>query len=124
MLDLNKPLQTRSGCPARLLCRDFKGYPGKQSKLLFAILDPKGFEISNATYADGRCCETHEADYDIINVTTKREGWIAINTTIKPIEIPAIRFCNGCIYRTEKEALDAACCSGNKHVAVRVEWTD
>lgn len=69
MLDVNKPVQTRSGRAARILATDLDRPDGR--KLAVASLDDKGGERLSCCYPDGRVYLNSKNDFDIINAPEK-----------------------------------------------------
>jgi hypothetical protein len=61
-LDLNKPMQTRDGKPARFL-----GTINNESEYIFAIMDEDGSEYVVFRYASGKVEEYGRNSGDIIN---------------------------------------------------------
>ena len=65
MLDLTKPMQTKSGLPARLIADDLIGHSG--GRLVFAIQDGAG-ETLGVRQADGKINRAFGSEqWDIIN---------------------------------------------------------
>ena len=77
MLDLTKPVQTRGGLPARIVCTDIKGnYP------IMALVLRDGAEFPTTHLPDGRWHVTYEhSDKDLINVPEKRVAYANVYKT-------------------------------------------
>ena len=72
--DPTKPVQTRSGRPARILCTDFKDpeYP-----IIAAVMCEDGSEDHQSFTADGRMYSArHMDEQDLINTTERKSFWI------------------------------------------------
>lgn len=111
-----KPVRTRDGRKARIICTDRVGttYP------VVALVTQKGGYEGLMTFTTGGCLHSPESptDYDLVMETVRREGWVNV-----------VRFgqeCNvGCLYRTKEDALRHVDAGGNGYVAtVRIEWEE
>lgn len=75
MLDLTKPVQTRDGKPARVICTDFKT-PYSDSTLVALILYPDGYEELVTFFHDG----THARNQGLSLVNVPEKRYVAITT--------------------------------------------
>lgn len=73
-LDINKPVMTRDGKPARIICTDRKG----SSHILVALVEEDGRESFWSYRADGQKFEDRQGPLDLVNVPTAHTGWIHI----------------------------------------------
>lgn len=65
--DPTKPVQTRDGRKARIVCTDFNSAAGK--KLIVAITTgPEGYEMTGLRFPDGRSYQVSEKSSDLVNV--------------------------------------------------------
>lgn len=70
--------QTRDGRPARVVCTDLHGNNGRTLLALVKAIHDGG-EDHRSFNADGTCCPSHNPlPGDLVNIPTKREGWINI----------------------------------------------
>jgi len=112
--DPKKPVQTRDGRPARIVCRDAKGsYP------IVAMIEIDGEEQPKTYTADGKFDRFGGLPLDLINIPTKRTGWVNV---YPPYEgSMQIAFLSDA-YRTREEAdKDAAEC---RIACVQIEWEE
>jgi hypothetical protein len=73
--DPTKPVQTRDGKPARIICTDYEspgGFP------IIALVKSGIVEYPQAYKADGGCSFNGICETDLINVPTKAVRWINI----------------------------------------------
>lgn len=70
--DPNKPVQTRDGCKARILCtdRNMPGYP------IIALHYAHGFEHVFSHKADGRLNSSREMKEDLVNVPERKTVYV------------------------------------------------
>jgi hypothetical protein len=72
--DSSKPVQTRDGRKARIICTDLKRKTGET--ILAAYDDGEGFELECAFYADGRFSKGGlKHQFDLINVPEMKSFW-------------------------------------------------
>lgn len=77
-LDLTKPVQTRCGWPARILCTDLKA-PGVgvgEPLIVAAVTDEDGDETVWSYHSDGRHRRGHEDPLDLVQAPVRTEGWL------------------------------------------------
>lgn len=73
MLDVSKPIQNRSGFPARILAYDLRGdYP------IAAAVMKGDVEVLVAVTAAGRIWPSIASEHDLVNVPETRRGWVNI----------------------------------------------
>lgn len=87
MIDYTRPVQTRSGLKARILCTDLNNY---SNTLVVACTDKQGIEFVMTRNRDGSQCMGYESPGDIINVPERHKHYDLIikwatdkNTKIK-----------------------------------------
>jgi hypothetical protein len=96
LFDPKKPVQTRNGRPARILCADAKGaFP-----IIALLTMSDGSEAVNIYYAEGNVRSPHESaihPFDLVNVPEKRtitvRRWLIVyndGTTLVCCEPPAL----------------------------------
>lgn len=95
-----KPVCTRDGCKARIICFDstLKNYP------LVVLVDGKAGEYPYTYTAKGKFDEDGKnSDFDLMMLPEKKSGWINIytNTAVKNS-----RHCGSNIYASKEEALN------------------
>jgi len=72
--DPSKPVQTRDGRPARILCTDVKNdqFP------ICAAFWRNGVELADLFARDGKFYSDHECNSDLINIPEKRVGYVNV----------------------------------------------
>ena len=73
--DPGKPVQTRGGDPARVVCTDGKGPEART--ILALVATETGAECVKWMYADGQIYRERRSLSDLVNVPVRREGWVA-----------------------------------------------
>ena len=70
-----KPVCTRDGHKARIICFD-----AKSSKPVIALITRKSddYEEGYSFYEDGRACGDKNNDYDLMMLSEKKEGWVNV----------------------------------------------
>jgi len=68
--DPTKPVQTRSGLPARIVCtnRKYVGSSGVETWPIMALYSVKGNEIAVSCQANGRIRSNEDSPCDLVNV--------------------------------------------------------
>ena len=68
--DLSKPVRTRAGYPARIICTDrvYLGVTGAASWPILALYVVKGNEATLACQANGQVSSKGDSPYDLVNV--------------------------------------------------------
>lgn len=114
-----KPVQTRDGRPARIICTDAKGEQPIAALVLECAQEMLGLHSSNGAWLPGNS-GPHERD--LINVPQKREGWINIYPAprLDPSERRVANTSHA--YDTQEEA--GRCAFGNRIACVKVEWEE
>lgn len=112
-----KPVCTRDGRKARIVCFDAKddNYP------ILALIDNTDYEDAEWYTADGKYCFDGESkDYDLMMVSEHHEGWVNLYGVFNKIQTGAV------IYPTESEAVaHKGTCEGPDYITtVKVEWED
>jgi hypothetical protein len=118
--DPKKPVQTRDGLPARIICTDRKYHSfGSSGEIpLVVLIMEKGQETIVCRPANGRCCDDYDSNGDIINIPQKREGFV----NIYPREIFETIAGTSPVYPS-KEAADHGA-SPHRIACVRIEWEE
>jgi hypothetical protein len=117
--DPTKPVQTRDGRPARILCTDKRGngYP-----ILALITEDSGEEFACSFTVNGHNCSDGldglELPCDLVNVPEKREGWI----NVYPVPESPWRTPSSWLYPTMEEAIEA--CAEGCLATIKVEWQE
>ena len=68
-----KPVYTRNGRKARIICFDAKG-----DKPIIALVEMGTDEIPNNYPIDGKDVSAKEGSYDLMMLTEKKEGWVNV----------------------------------------------
>src|SRR5574337_94440 len=110
--DPTKPVQTRAGHPARIICTDRKGeYP------IVALVDDddkaRCFTKDGMYWASSKPCNN-----DLVNVPQKREGWINIYQDSRRGRY------GGQIFSNYKDAKDYCVRDLGPLATVKVEWEE
>ena len=69
-----KPVCTRDGRKARIICFDRKG----NSPIVALIERVDGIENLQCFYNDGKCFNDATSDIDLMMLTEKKEGWVNV----------------------------------------------
>ena len=72
--DPTKPVRTRDGRPARIVCTDRAG----AKSLVSMVMEPDGYELIFTHYADGAAECGGESDYDLINIPERHVRWVNV----------------------------------------------
>lgn len=93
-----KPVCTRNGKKARIICFD-----AKSSKPIIALIKRKydDYEENYSFYENGRVCRDKDNDYDLIMLPEKKEGWVNLTGSLS--HNPHIL---DVVWDTKEEALD------------------
>jgi len=86
MFDLNKPVQTRDGRPARIILTDLKSdYP------ILAIVDHEDSQTPETYTKEGRWVSDHEEnEQDLVNVPERTERFVNIYGSGLPGEVSRV----------------------------------
>ena len=98
---LGKPVCTRDGRKARIICFDAKG-----NKPIIALVEMGTAETPNNYPIDGKAVSIKETSCDLMMLPEKKEGWININK-------------DACLFKSKEEA-ERYCTKD--YVPVRVEF--
>jgi hypothetical protein len=78
--DATKPVQTRDGRPARIICTDRKGSYGGSNQPIIALIKQANGDEGTITYcSDGKfwnLADSHACD--LVNIPTKRKVYVVI----------------------------------------------
>ena len=69
-----KPVCTRDGCKARIICFDRKD----NTPIVALIERVDGIEILQCFYNDGKCFHDSTSDNDLMMLPEKKEGWVNV----------------------------------------------
>lgn len=111
-----KPVCTRDGRKARIICFDAKR---KDEKNIIALIPSKEypeFEDLIAYPNNGNYHGGHENDGDLMMLPEKKEGWVNI---FKDFEDTVC-----CVYPTEKEALEDGETEKDYITTIKIEWEE
>ena len=115
-----KPVCTRDGRKARIICFDAKRKNKKSIIALIPSKDYPGFEDLIAYPNDGNYYGGHENDGDLMMLPEKKEGWVNVyreesNNNERLIEQT--------IYKTRKDAFDNAC-PKDYITTIKINWDE
>lgn len=111
-----KPVCTRDGRKARIICFDAKRKDEKNIMALIPSKEYPGFEDLVAYPNNGNYHGGHENDGDLMMLTKKKEGWLNIYKDFED------RIC--CIYKTKEEALEKKETEDDYITTVKIEWEE
>ena len=106
-----KPVCTRDGRKARIICFDAKG----NNPIVALIYDCKK-EIVLQYLENGRSFVDEISNYDLMMLTKKKEGWVNI---YKDFEDTVC-----CVYPPEKEALEDGETEKDYITTIKIEWEE
>lgn len=112
-----KPVCTRDGRKARIICFDVKNY----NRPIAALIMEDGSEVYRLFTSKGTVYVDHDSSLDLVMAPEKHEGWI----NIYPGDIGDMRRFDY-IYPTEEEALKNiyADAESSRVATVKVEWEE
>lgn len=111
-----KPVRTRDGRKARIICFDAKG-----DKPIIALVEMGTAETPNNYPIDGKAVSTKETSYDLMMLPEKKEGWINI---YYEHDAPSHREASW-VYDKEEEAIKVGKEHGSSYITtVRIEWEE
>lgn len=77
MIDWTKPIQTRNGRKARVLCTDLASNPSELI-VVTAVRDPDGNEFVQLVRQDGRVLKSSNDVLDMLNIPEEITGWVNV----------------------------------------------
>jgi hypothetical protein len=114
--DPTKPVQTRDGRKARIVCADAKG-----SQPIVALVMCDGVESEGRHSLRGAYhLDESECSRDLINIPQKREGWVNVYAEDKR----SIGARTGDIYHSEQEAGEMCPPHYRRLACIRIEWEE
>jgi len=113
-IDPKKPVMTRDGRPARIICTDRIG-----NAPIIALVNRHETEFTVAVTAEGRVpWSTGSHESDLINIPAKRTGWVNVYRTGGEKYIA----CVSNAYATRAKADQSA--AFNRIACVEIEWEE
>jgi hypothetical protein len=97
MIDWDKPIETLTGWPAKVISRDYKTF--NETLCLIQIERPAGTSLMGWHRQDG---SPFEGDYPIRNVKEKIKGWVLMRPDRDSMD--GRYLANSCVYNSEAEA--------------------
>jgi hypothetical protein len=97
MIDWDKPIETLTGWPAKVISRDYKTH--NETLCLIQIERPAGTSLMGWHRQDG---SPFEGDYPIHNVKEKIKGWVLMRPDRDSMD--GRYLANSCVYNSEAEA--------------------
>lgn len=113
-----KPVCTRDGRKARIICFDAKRKDGKNIMALIPSKEYPGFEDLVAYPNNGNYHGGHENDGDLMMLPEKKEGWVNIYGEEKE------RYCSNVIYSSKEEALNISKQLEEHITTIKIEWEE
>lgn len=112
-----KPVCTRDGRKARIICFDAKRKDGKNIIALIPSKEYSGFEDLVAYPNNGNYHGGHENDGDLMMLPQKKEGWVRIYKSASNVY-----YLSSNIYKTEEDAKHSSdCCYVG---ASKISWEE
>lgn len=113
-----KPVCTRDGRKARIICFDAKRKDGRNIVAVIPSKNYPGFEDVIAYPNDGNYCGGHENDGDLMMLSEKKEGWVNVYYDHDASSHRGCRF----IYDTKEQAVKDV---GSAYITtVKIEWEE
>lgn len=113
-----KPVCTRDGRKARIICFDAKRKDGKNIIALVPSKEYPGFEDLVAYPNNGNYHGGHENDGDLMMLPQKKEGWVNIYTSFDGVETGIN------VYETEEIAKKNVDNSTSYLGTIKIEWEE
>ena len=111
-----KPVCTRDGRPARIICWDRKNdiFP------IMALIEYDDKELPYSYTINGKYRKEKDLDdsFDLMMVTEKKEGWVNIYRECGET------YCSTGIYETPTEATAHAINSKDRIAVIKIEWEE
>ena len=113
-----KPVCTREGRKARIICFDAKGM---HQSIIALITQDNGVEYIETYYSNGRFNDdiNSQSDYDLMMFLEKKEGWINVYRNEK-----GEYWSEQILFRTKKDATDFVHDYAQHVTTVKVEWEE
>lgn len=104
-----KPVCTRDGHKARIICFDAKGM---HQPIIALITQDNGIEHIETYYSDGRFNDdsNSQSDYDLMILPEKKEGWVNVYKER--------------IYSTKEEAIEATYDGVTYIDTIKISWEE
>lgn len=109
-----KPVCTRDGKKARIICWDRKGteYP-----IVALVIECGEYEDWIAYNEKGKARASANGDFDLMMATKKKEGWVNLYRVCSTVF-------TGKVYNTEKEARKKSIESAYYLTTIKTEWEE
>lgn len=114
-LDLTKPMQTRDGRKARIVCTD---RVADDYTLVALVVSKLGNEMPEVYLPSGTKWRGMDCPDDLVNVKTKKSGWI----NVYPPSFSDRDSMVGNIYHTEQEAINGS--AYDRIDTVEIHWEE
>lgn len=111
-----KPVCTRDGRKARIICWDKKGLVP-----IVALIEHENSEIFLAYYNNGRHTIRERSDNDLMMLLEKKEGWVNV---YKSYNVGKKTPCIASIYPTKEEAKKSSVVGLDYVDTVKIEWEE
>ena len=109
----SKKIVTKDGRAVRIICTNAKNeFP------IIALITNDSKEVLMDYNNNGKVSPDEMTDLDLFFAPTKREGWVNV---FKDEELP---FVNGDVYKSEKDAKEAAEGESDFIASVKIEWEE
>lgn len=111
-----KPVCTRDGKKARIICFDAKD----NLPIIALITNARGDESLARYKSNGRFINLNESDYDLMMLPEKKEGWVNVYHGLTISE----RVCGNIVSNTKEEAIQYAQDDDGYITTVKIEWEE
>ncbi len=113
-----KPVRTREGNPARIICYDCDNAFANGRCIVALIKVPEG-ELLQSYYSDGTIYSDKTCNDDLFMATEKKEGWIFLYRNHQNQVVA-----RSTVYNTKEEAVEAADIISGVLCYQKVEWEE
>ena len=112
-----KPVCTRDGRKARIICFDAKC----ADTPIVALVSRNDGEILLRHYKDGKLSDDKDLDADLMMSPEKKEGWVNVYHSFNRI---SEHVCDNIVFNTKEEAIQYAQNNDNYITTVKIEWEE
>ena len=112
--DTSQKVVTRDERKVRIICTD----ANNEFPIIALVYCSDNKEDICTYHKNGHTLNTYESSNDLFFATIKREGWVNL---FKDEELP---FVNGDVYKSEKDAKEAAIGEPDFIASVKIEWEE
>ena len=111
-----KPVCTRDGRKARIICFDVKG----DICPIIALVEENGMEVTKSYDENGRANYKNADNYDLMMLPEKKEGWVNVYRDEESKRV----YCGEFIFSEREKAEKHYECNDTKVATVSVNWEE